>query len=354
MASFGTNINGITMVVDVNTSISGNYPNIKCRVNFGVYFNAAYSQNLLQWSGATFYFDGTGFSLSVNGRGAGRYPSSGYACSGSKEYNFGSSYNFSKNINVSVAFGNFSSSGTLTASASIPSPSRYECGNPRNITYNSATIDYFLSNNNNYWRVYLWDNLSGKTWNVYPDTGNGTANLTGLNPETNYQITTKVVDRNGAVVYTGGVFATFKTLEDQLKLTLNVGGTLKIVKAFYNQGGKIKKVKKGFINQGGTIKRFKNAGSTTKSSLSNIVMMALNEAAEEEQYQVIQKNPYIEIFDDRNEYEYEYGLTYKYKDILYFCEDFAADNPTKSYGVKFKSRFTPNYLVDRKFKVVVE
>lgn len=261
MASFGTNTNGITMVVDVNTSIVGNYPDVKCRVNFGVYFNAAYSQNLLQWSGATFYFDGTGFSLSVNGSGAGRYPSAGYACSGSKEYSLGNSSSFSKSIGVSTAFGNFASSGTLSAGASIPAPTRYDCGNPRNITYNSATIDYFLSNNNNYWRVYLWDKLSGKTWNVSPDTGNGTANLTGLNPETNYQITTKVIDRNGAVVYTGGVFATFKTLEDQLKLTLNVGGTLKIVKAFYNQDGKIKKVKKGFINQGGVIKRFKNAGS---------------------------------------------------------------------------------------------
>ena len=82
-------------------------------------------------------------------------------------------------------------------------------------------------------------------------------------------------------------------------------------------------------------------------------MMALNEAAQEEQYQVIQNNPYIEILDDRNEYEYEYGLKYKYKDILYFCEDFNADDPTQSYGEKFTSRFTPNYLVDRKFRVVV-
>ena len=354
MPTFGTNTGGINMVVDISTSIQGNYPNAKLRVNFGVYFTAQYYQNSLVWNGATFYFDGTGFSLSVNGYGAGRYPSSGYTCSGYKEYSLGNDYTLTKSISVSTAFGNFSSSGELSASGSIAAPTKYDCSNPRNITPKSATIDYYLTNKNNYWRIYLWDKLSGKTWNVSPDNGNGTVTLTDLNPETNYQITTKVVDRSGNVKYTGDVFATFTTPTDQLKLCFNNSGSFKIARVFYNQGGIIKKVKKGFINQNGTINRFKNAGSTTKSSLSNIVMMALNEAAQEEQYQVIQNNPYIEILDDRNEYEYEYGLTYKYKDILYFCEGFAADDPTQSYGEKFTSRFTPNYLVDRKFRVVVE
>lgn len=260
MPTFGTNAGGINMVVDISTSIQGNYPNAKLRVNFGVYFTAQYSQNLLVWNGATFYFDGTGFSLSVNGYGAGRYPSSGYTCSGYKEYSLGNAYTLTKSINVSTAFGNFSSSGNLSASGSIAAPTKYECGNPRDITPTSATIDYYLTNKNNYWRVYLWDKVSGKTWNVSPDTGNGTANITGLNPETNYQITTKVVDRNDIVRYTGGVFATFTTLTDQLKLPFNADGTIKVAKVFYNENGTIKKVKKGFINQDGTIKRLKNAG----------------------------------------------------------------------------------------------
>ena len=354
MPTFGTNTGGINMVVDISTSIQDNYPNAKLRVNFGVYFTAQYSQNSLVWNGATFYFDGTGFSLSVNGYGAGRYPSSGYTCSGYKEYSLGNDYTLTKSISVSTAFGNFSSSGELSASGSIAAPTKYECGNPRDITPASATIDYYLTNKNNYWRVYLWDKLSGKTWNVSPDTGNGKANLTGLNPETNYQITTKVVDRNGIVRYTGGVFATFTTLTDQLKLCFNNSGSLKIARVFYNQGGIIKKVKKGFINQNGTINRFKNAGSTAQTSLESAMLMSLSMEQEESQYEVIQEISYIEIFDDRNEYEYEYGLKYKYKDILYFCEDFVADDPKQSYGEKFTSRFTPNYLVDRKFRVVVE
>jgi len=68
----------------------------------------------------------------------------------------------------------------------------------------------------------------------------------------------------------------------------------------------------------------------------------------------VKDNSYIEVFDDRNEYEFEYGLTYKYKNILYLCEECSADDPTESYGEHFKSRFTPNYLIGRKFKVVDE
>ena len=218
----------------------------------------------------------------------------------------------------------------------------------------SHKSDYYLTNKNNYWRVHLWDKLSEKTWNVSPDNENGTVILTDLIPETNYQITTKVLDRSGNVEYTGGVFATFTTLTDQLKLCFNNSGSLKIARVFYNQGGIIKKVKKGFINQNGTINRFKNAGSTVQNSLASAMLMSISMDQEESQYEVIQEISYIEIFDDRNEYEYEYGLTYKYKDIIYFCEDFAADDPTQSYGKKFTSRFTPNYLVDRKFRVVVE
>lgn len=353
-----TSINGIYCVCDYNAYPVGNYPNIVMRIDYSFRVRMVYAQNSI--SGYTRFWFHTN-SHTVNIPYTAGAVTTGVLASGSVDISWGSGASVTHvpgyGIDLPGATGpgsGGSGSSTVSITSTIPAPTKYECGNPRGITPTSATIDYYLTNKNNYWRVYLWDKLSGKTWNVSPDTGNGTANLTGLNPETNYQITTKVVDRSGNVKYTGVVFATFTTLTDQLKLCFNNSGSFKIARVFYNQGGIIKKVKKGFINQEGTIKRFKNAGSTTKSSLSNIVMMALNEAAQEEQYQVIQNNPYIEILDDRNEYEYEYGLKYKYKDILYFCEDFNADDPTQSYGEKFTSRFTPNYLVDRKFRVVVE
>lgn len=353
-----TSINGIYCVCDYNAYPVGNYPNIVMRIDYSFRVRMVYAQNSI--SGYTRFWFHTN-SHTVNIPYTAGAVTTGVLASGSVDISWGSGASVTHvpgyGIDLPGATGpgsGGSGSSTVSITSSIPAPTKYDCSNPRNITPTSATIDYFLTNKNNYWRVYLWDKLSGKTWNVSPDTGNGTANLTGLNPETNYQITTKVVDRSGNVKYTGGVFATFTTLTDQLKLYSNDSETLKIARVFYNKGGIIKKVKKGFINQNGTIKRFKNAGSTAQISLESAMPMSISMEQEESQYEVIKEISYIEILDDRNEYEYEYGLTYKYKDILYFCEDFTADDPTQSYGKKFTSRFTPNYLVDRKFRVVVE
>ena len=160
----------------------------------------------------------------------------------------------------STSFGNFSASGVLGESQSVGGPNVYECGNPRNINPFDAAIDYKLSNVRNYWRVYLWCAITGKTWNVSPDNGNGSIKVTGLNPESSYKITTKVVDRNGTVQYTGGVYASFTTPADQLKIAFNQGGRVKVARVYYNHNGTIKKVKKVYRNINGSVKKGVNYG----------------------------------------------------------------------------------------------
>ena len=349
-----TSVNGIYCVCDYNAYPVGNYPNIVMRIDYSFRVRMAYAQNSI--AGYTKFWFHTK-SHTVNIPYTAGAVTTGVLASGSIDISWGSGVSVTHvpgyGIELPGATGpgsGGSGSSTVSITSSIPAPIRYDCSNPRNITPTSATIDYYLTNKNNYGRVYWWDKTSDKGWSVSPDNGNGTVILTDLNPETNYQITTKVVDRKDTVRYTGGVFATFTTLTDQLKLALNIDGVLKVVKAFYNQDGLIKKVKKGFINQNGFILRFKNAVSTEQIGTANARMISLSLDSEE----AVQDNSYIEVFDDRNEYEYEYGLMYKYKNILYLCEDFLADDPTESFGEIFKSRFTPNYLIGRKFKVVDE
>lgn len=259
----GTTISGIYCVCDYSAYPVGNYPNIVMRIDYQFRVRMAYAQNSI--SGYTnFWFHTKKHNVNIPYTvGA---VTTGVLASGSVDISWGSGVSVTHAPGYGIELpgpsgpgSGGSGSSTVSITSSIPAPTRYDCDNPRNITPTSATIDYHLSNKNNYWRVYLWDKISGKTWNVSPDNGNGTVTLTDLDPETNYQITTKVVDRSNIVRYTGGVFATFKTLTDQLKLYFNDNGVLKVARVFYNQNGTIKKVKKAFTNIGGTIKMVSNA-----------------------------------------------------------------------------------------------
>lgn len=259
MPCFGTSTNGLSMCVDVYSWLEGNYPNVQMVVSYGMYYTAQYSQNSLTAYSATFTFDGTSHRYDANGRGAGRYPSSGYYASGQKRYSLGNSSSISKDMYCSTAFGNFSAGGTCSASQSISGPSVYQIDKVEEITPFTAKATYRLSNSRNYWRIRIKDTVSGKTWNVSPDNGNGTKVLDGLSPETKYNLKAEVLNRNGEVAYTGNGVEFF-TIADQLKLAFNQGNTLKMARVFYNDNGVIKKVKKCFINQNGTIKRMKNYG----------------------------------------------------------------------------------------------
>ena len=223
----GSNTSGIHMMVDYWTELVGSWPNILMRWHYSMFIKEDYWQNSLQWNEAVFMFHTNQHTFNVNLSGA---TQTGVLAAGVLDLPFGNG------------------------------PSAYECSNPRNINPFDAVIDYKLSNVRNYWRVYLWCAITGKTWNVSPDNGNGSIKVTGLNPESSYKITTKVVDRNGTVQYTGGVYASFTTPADQLKIAFNQGGRVKVARVYYNHNGTIKKVKKVYRNINGSVKKGVNYG----------------------------------------------------------------------------------------------
>lgn len=256
-ADCGSNIHGIHMYVDYWTELINDWPNIKMRWHYSMFFKADYSANSLAWDGAVFMFHTNRHVFNVNMYGA---TQTGVLASGVLDLPFGNGPSVYHTPGCSTSFGNFSASGVLGESQSVAGPSTYHAENPRNVNPFDAVVDYKLSNVRNYWRVYLWDSYHDKTWNVSPDNASGSIKLTGLNPETSYHITTKVVDRNGTVQYTGGVYAAFTTPADQLKIAFNQNGRLKIVRVFYNDNGTIRKVKKVYRNINGNIKKGVNFG----------------------------------------------------------------------------------------------
>lgn len=253
----GSNTSGIHMMVDYWTELVGNWPNIKMRWHYSMFIKEDYWQNSLQWNGAVFMFHTNKHTFNINLSGA---TQTGVLAAGVLDLPFGNGPSVYHTPGCSTSFGNFSASGVIGESQSVGGPSVYECGNPRNINPFDAAIDYKLSNVRNYWRVYLWCAITGKTWNVSPDNGNGSIKVTGLNPESSYKITTKVVDRNGTVQYTGGVYASFTTPADQLKIAFNQGGRVKVARVYYNHNGTIKKVKKVYRNINGSVKKGVNYG----------------------------------------------------------------------------------------------
>lgn len=253
----GSNVHGIHMYVDYWTELVDDWPNIKMRWHYSMFIKEDYGQNSLQWYNAVFNFHTNKHVFNVNISGA---MQTGVLAAGTLDLPFGNGPSVYHTPGCSTSFGNFSSSGVIGETQTIPGPSVYQCENPRSINPFDAIIDYKLSNVRGYWRTYLWDSYSQKTWNVSPDTGNGSVKLTGLSEETSYHVTTKVVDRDGNVRYTGGVFASFTTIADQLKIALNQNGRLVVARVFYNSGGRIYKVKKAYRNQNGTIKKINNFG----------------------------------------------------------------------------------------------
>lgn len=251
-----TSASGIKMVVDYSTELVGTWPNIVMRWHYQMYMTEqAYWS--LQWNGAAFNFHTNVHYFNINISGA---TQTGILAAGTLDLPFGNGPSVYHTPGVSTAFGNFSASGVLGETQTISGPSVYQAQNPRNINPFDAVVDYKLSNVKGYWRVYLWDYYSGKTWNVSPDNADGSIKIANLSAETNYRITTKVVDRNGTVRYTGSNFATFTTPADQLKIAFNQSGRLKIARVYYNSGGSIKKVKKVYRNNNGNIKKGVNYG----------------------------------------------------------------------------------------------
>lgn len=113
-----------------------------------------------------------------------------------------------------------------------------------------------------YWRFKAqWKLSTASSWSTSSTAFEATSStfertLTGLEPNTKYNYRFAYVDRDGTIQgYTSSI--TFTTAEDQAKVYINSGGTVKQAKVWYNDGGTIKKVKKIYYNQSGTIKTVK-------------------------------------------------------------------------------------------------
>ena len=253
----GSNIHGIHMIVDYWTELVGNWPNIYMRWHYSMFIKEDYANNHLRYDGAVFMFHTNQHIFNVNISGI---TSTEVLASGTLDLPFGNGPSVYHTPGCSTSFGNFSSSGVLGESQRVNAPNVYQCSNPRNINPFSAVIDYELSNEHNYWRLYLWCAISGQTWVVSPDNGNGSIKLIALTPESSYKITAKVMDRNGNVLYTGGVYASFTTPADQLKIAFNQGGRVRVARVYYNYNGTIEKVKKVYMNVNGSVKKGVNYG----------------------------------------------------------------------------------------------
>lgn len=105
--------------------------------------------------------------------------------------------------------GCFSGNGNITVSFTVGDVSNYESSSSAtNVTATSATFTYnFYPNNNRYYYCKFKDMKSGKIFTPSSEItyAKGTSyTLTGLNPDTDYEIAVIGYDRNGNIVRTAG------------------------------------------------------------------------------------------------------------------------------------------------------
>lgn len=257
--SIATNNKYVTLVVDYSTEIVGDYPNCVMRWHYSAYLSfSAYGG--IDYDGATFTFHNKVHTFNIHYY-TGSTGNSPVFASGTLDLPYGNGQSVYHAPGVVLNCGSiYYASGSVEASISMPKPDVYHCENPRDIKAKSATIDYKLNNQHNFWRVYLLDVISDKTWNVNPDNKSGTVTLTDLNPETHYKITVVVVDRNGSSALYGGKYAEFTTAVDQLRIGIKIDGQVKRARVYLKKDGKCIKVKKGFYKKEGKVKRIKNLG----------------------------------------------------------------------------------------------
>lgn len=254
-----TNNQYVNLVVDYSTEIVGDYPNCLMRWHYSAYLSfSAYGG--IDYNGATFTFHTKVHTFNIHYY-TGSSGNSPVFASGTLDLPYGKGQSVYHAPGVALNCGNiYYASGSIGASISMPKPSIYHCENPRDIKAKSATFDYKLSNEHNFWRAYLWDSISDNTWNIDPDNTDGTVTLTDLTPETHYKITLKVIDRNGALALTGGKYVEFTTAVDQLRIGIKIGGQIRRARVYLKKDGKCIKVKKGFYKKDGKVKRIKNLG----------------------------------------------------------------------------------------------
>lgn len=198
--------------IDLNVSniyLSGDYPNIT--FHFDCDFNYYCPDGWASMSMSNINFntqitdyatetktENVSFNLTA-GQESARY--------GSNYYNpsMGKSRQRTVDVHAWVSNGTFTGGGwTTVTSPAIPAPSAYSISSITNITERSVTVSHVLTNVRNYWYVNLYDEITGKYWNLNNDTGNGTTTITGLNPNQTYRFRLRVLDRNYNYCYQAG------------------------------------------------------------------------------------------------------------------------------------------------------
>lgn len=196
------------LVVDTTESVNGTWPNLvphvhasyKLRVNGWAYWQSNGTTLTLHNSSNT-------INLNVN------LPSGGYSGEiGTVDVDIwwsGNNASITHTPGVSInAPGCFSGSGNITVSFSVGGLTNYDSTAATNITATSATFTYnFYPNNNRYYYCKFKDMKSGKIFTPSSEItyAKGTLyTLTGLNPDTDYEIAVIGYDRNGNISHTSG------------------------------------------------------------------------------------------------------------------------------------------------------
>lgn len=114
---------------------------------------------------------------------------------------------------ISWSFCGASGSGTLTDTHA--GPDTYGCANPTDITSNSITVTAYMSGGSSeYWRYYLYDVNSGKTWIQSSPQAKASAQYTcdNLSANQTVKVALRVVDRQGLLCYQSSAAAEATTL----------------------------------------------------------------------------------------------------------------------------------------------
>lgn len=193
--------------VDTSGSISGTWPNLK--VNITGAFRVG-----VDYSGA-WYCNGTtlrlgsapqNINLSVN------FPNGGSAAVGSVSTSLGWSGNnpsYTPSLATSInAPGCFSGSGKVSHSFTVGDVTNFDSSAPTLITDTSVTFTYNLyPNSNRYYYCKFKDMVSGEIFSPSSTITygkNSSYTITGLTPNTYYDIAMVVYNRNGSIVKTAG------------------------------------------------------------------------------------------------------------------------------------------------------
>ncbi|MDL2276390.1 DUF859 domain-containing protein [Breznakia sp. OttesenSCG-928-G09] len=180
--------------VDTSASIVGTYPNIKYRIGWNMRYYCPSGYASMVYNGVDFWFHTTHRSANTNFYLTAGQTSPIYA-SGTIDLAMGNSRSFNAKPGAGVSNGILPGSGTVTTST-VTIPSGTLTASVVSYTHNSVVINSAVgSNAYNYWYAAVY-NGSTKLKNL----SNGNNTITGLDPGRQYNLTVKLIGRDGSVI----------------------------------------------------------------------------------------------------------------------------------------------------------